>query len=98
MFGLDSFLENSIFGMIIDQDNKDLESYDESIVTSVIETGPGCKEGSCKEDSILQDDDFDDDLEDFNWDDDDDFDEDITDDIENTKIYDEFDSDYRTYF
>lgn len=92
MFGLESFLENSIFGLIIDEDNDELDRYDESLVTSVLETGPDCE--GCDEDSLLPDDD---DVDSFDWDDDD-FEENILDDIENTRIYDEFDSNYRTYF
>lgn len=45
--GLSSFLEDTIFGMIAEQDEADLESYDESLVTSVLETCPGCDDPSC---------------------------------------------------
>lgn len=94
MLGLESsYLESSIFGLIADQDEEDLKFYDESIVTSVLETN------DC--DNMIIDCDKDDDDEfdfDTNWDDVEDIEDELLDDIETTPIYDEFDSDYRTYY
>lgn len=95
MLGLESsYLESSIFGLIADQDEEDLKFYDESIVTSVLETNN-------YDDMIIDcDKDDDDDGCDFdtNWDDVEDIEDELLDDIETTPIYDEFDSDYRTYY
>ena len=94
MLGLESsYLESSIFGLIADQDEEDLKFYDESIVTSVLETN------DC-DDMIIDYDKDDDDEFDFdtNWDDVEDIEDELLDDIETTPIYDEFDSDYRTYY
>lgn len=95
MLGLESsYLESSIFGLIADQDEEDLKFYDESIVTSVLETN------DC--DDMIIDCDKDDDDDEFefdtNWDDVEDIEDELLDDIESTPIYDEFDSDYRTYY
>ena len=95
MLGLESsYLESSIFGLIADQDEEDLKFYDESIVTSVLETN------DC--DDMIIDCDKDDDDDEFefdtNWDDVEDIEDELLDDIETTPIYDEFDSDYRTYY
>ncbi len=95
MLGLESsYLESSIFGLIADQDEEDLKFYDESIVTSVLETN------DCDDMIIDCDKDDDDDESDFdtNWDDVEDLEDELLDDIETTPIYDEFDSDYRTYY
>lgn len=95
MLGLESsYLESSIFGLIADQDEEDLKFYDESIVTSVLETN------DCDDMIIDCDKDGDDDEFDFdtNWDDVEDIEDELLDDIESTPIYDEFDSDYRTYY
>ncbi|MFQ9065889.1 MAG: hypothetical protein ACLR5O_01765 [Romboutsia timonensis] len=95
MLGLESsYLESSIFGLIADQDEEDLKFYDESIVTSVLETN------DCDDMIIDCDKDDDDDEFDFdtNWDDVEDIEDELLDDIESTPIYDEFDSDYRTYY
>lgn len=95
MLGLESsYLESSIFGLIADQDEEDLKFYDESIVTSVLETN------NCDDMIIDCDKDDDDDEFDFdtNWDDVEDIEDELLDDIESTPIYDEFDSDYRTYY
>lgn len=95
MLGLESsYLESSIFGLIADQDEEDLKFYDESIVTSVLETN------DCDDMIIDCDKDDDDDEFDFdtNWDDVEDIEDELLDDIETTPIYDEFDSDYRTYY
>jgi hypothetical protein len=95
MLGLESsYLESSIFGLIADQDEEDLKFYDESIVTSVLETN------DCDDMIIDCDKDDDDDGFDFdtNWDDVEDIEDELLDDIESTPIYDEFDSDYRTYY
>lgn len=95
MLGLESsYLESSIFGLIADQDEEDLKFYDESIVTSVLETN------DCDDMIIDCDKDDDDDEFDFdtNWDDIEDIEDELLDDIETTPIYDEFDSDYRTYY
>ena len=95
MLGLgSSYLESSIFGLIADQDEEDLKFYDESIVTSVLETN------DCDDMIIDCDKDDDDDEFDFdtNWDDVEDIEDELLDDIESTPIYDEFDSDYRTYY
>lgn len=101
MLGLEtSYLENSLLGLIADQDEEDLNSYDESLVTSVLETN-GCD----IDDMIIEpgkdcDGDEDDDEcdSDVNWDDVEDIEDELLDDIETTPIYDEFDSDYRTYY
>ena len=94
MLGLESsYLECSIFGLIADQDEEDLKFYDESIVTSVLETN------DC--DDMIIDCDKDDDDEcdsDIDWDDVENMEDELLDDIETTPIYDEFDSDYRTYY
>lgn len=95
MLGLESsYLESSIFGLIADQDEEDLKFYDESIVTSVLETN------DCDDMIIDCDKDDDDDEFDFdtNWDDVEEIEDELLDDIESTPIYDEFDSDYRTYY
>ena len=95
MLGLESsYLESSIFGLIADQDEEDLKFYDESIVTSVLETN------DCDDMIIDCDKDDDDDEFDFdtNWDDVEEIEDELLDDIETTPIYDEFDSDYRTYY
>lgn len=95
MLGLESsYLESSIFGLIADQDEEDLKFYDESIVTSVLETN------DCDDMIIDCDKDDDDDEFDFdtNWDNVEDIEDELLDDIETTPIYDEFDSDYRTYY
>ena len=95
MLGLESsYLESSIFGLIADQDEEDLKFYDESIVTSVLETN------DCDDMIIDCDKDDDDDEFDFdtNWDDVEYIEDELLDDIESTPIYDEFDSDYRTYY
>ena len=95
MLGLESsYLESSIFGLIADQDEEDLKFYDESIVTSVLETN------DCDDMIIDCDKDDDDDESDFdtNWDDVEDLEDELLDDIETTPIYDEFDSDYRSYY
>lgn len=95
MLGLESsYLESSIFGLIADQDEEDLKFYDQSIVTSVLETN------DCDDMIIDCDKDDDDDEFDFdtNWDDVEDIEDELLDDIESTPIYDEFDSDYRTYY
>lgn len=95
MLGLESsYLESSIFGLIADQDEEDLKFYDQSIVTSVLETN------DCDDMIIDCDKDDDDDEFDFdtNWDDVEDIEDELLDDIETTPIYDEFDSDYRTYY
>lgn len=95
MLGLESsYLESSIFGLIADQDEEDLKFYDESIVTSVLETN------DCDDMIIDCDKDDDDDEFDFdtNWDNVEDIEDELLDDIESTPIYDEFDSDYRTYY
>lgn len=104
IFGLNSFLEETIFGMMADQDNRDLESYDESLVTSVMETGPQCK---LVDDDCPDDDndgfDTDGDDDDYDWDnidfDDDNYNDSLLDDMDSIEIYDVYSNDgYRPYF
>ena len=91
--GFSSFLEDTIFGMMADQDEEDLQSYDESLVTSVLETCPECDkidEDECE------------DIEDYtDWDEDDDDDfgyyDDDDDNEYSNSVYDIY-GNSRTYF
>lgn len=95
MLGLESsYLESSLFGLIADQDEEDLKFYDESIVTSVLETND-CDDMIIDCDKDDDDDEFDSDID---WDNVENMEDELLDDIETTPIYDEFDSDYRTYY
>lgn len=99
-FGLNSFLEDTIFGLMADMDNEELEAYDESIVTSVIETGP---QSMMLEDCDEDDDDKEDDEDDDDWDsidfDDDEYEDSLLDGIDSPEVFDAYSNDgYRPYF
>lgn len=97
-FGLNSFLEETIFGLMADQDEEELRLYDESIVTSVIETGPQCEDNDCDDDFSFDGEEYSD-WDDIDFGDDDNYNDPLIDDIEDHEIFDAYSNDgYRPYF
>lgn len=97
-----SILEDTIFESMLEEDINELESYDRTLVDSVLETNDidldKCDDDDCDDSDDLDDDDEDEDDDEDDEDDDDDDIDSILDDIENTEIYDQYSSDYRKYY
>lgn len=95
-------LEDTIFEFMLDDDLNELESYDRTLLDSVLETNDidldKCDDDDCDDsDDLFDSDDDDEDDDEDDEDDDDDIDS-ILDDVEGTEIYDQYSNDYRKYY